>query len=161
MTLPIRYRREDDYFTDEGLRGQSMVRQPTNLLEQAVLLAASKDVGQYQRRHARVLATLGVGLAVAVLCHDWWEWFPRWPTYILLVIIVFDSVFHGCIEQGFADDEREKWKKMLSLVHSVQQQALFDANNKPTLPKPSKPNQQGGPQLRVFKPDTEPPQKRS
>lgn len=135
-----------------------MNRQRPDLLGQGILFTVTRNVQRFRLAHAGVLVTLGLALVGAVACRDWWPGFPRWPVYVLAVLLVLDALLHGWMNRAYSEGEVETWRQVLGLADSVMHQARIAAAIKTTPPKPTKKGLYGPkPPFRVVRPDEESP----
>jgi hypothetical protein len=84
-------------------------------LGHAIICTIAKNAGEFRYGHAWVLVGLAVALVISVCCEDW-ELFPRWQTYVLVILLVVDALTHARINAQFVTEERQAWEQVLSLA---------------------------------------------
>ena len=104
-----------------------------------------------------MLLGFAVAFIAVLVCRDIWAGFPRWPTYILAVLLVGDALLHAAINRGFHNEQVEAWKEVLALAANLEAKAGSGAW-KLTQQAPAKKPVPVGTVLRVFQPDSEPKQ---
>lgn len=135
-----------------------MNRQRPDLLGQGILLTVTRKVQRFRLGHAWLLVALAVALTVAMVCLDWL--IPRWPVYILTLLLVLDALLHVRINRAYSESEVQAWQQVLGLADSFQHQARVEAAMKPTPTKPAKKTLYGPrPSLRIVRSEDEPPRK--
>jgi hypothetical protein len=134
-----------------------MNRQRPDLLGQGILFTVTRKVQRFRLLHAWVLVAVGLALVGAVACVDWL--LPRWPVYVLTVLLVLDALLHARINRAYSEGEIQAWQQVLGLADTVMHQARVDAAIKTPPPKPAKKSFLGIPSLRVVRPDDELPER--
>lgn len=135
-----------------------MNRQRLDLFGQGILLMTTRKVQRFRLLHTWVLVDLGLTLIWTVACVDWM--IPRWPVYVLTVVLVLDALLHARINRAFSEGEVQAWRQVLGLADSVMHQARVDAAIKATPPKSAGKSLYGPtPPFRVVRPNEEPPKK--
>ncbi len=138
-----------------------MNRQRPDVLSNGIAFLLTWRVQRFRVVHAWVLVFLGLALIVAVVFLDWFV--PRWLVCILTVLLVLDALAHAWINCAYSESEVEAWRQVLGLAGGVMHQARIDAAIERTPPKPVRMTPYGlrsnglKPQLRVVRPDDEPP----
>jgi hypothetical protein len=133
-----------------------MSRQRPDLLGQAILYTVASNVRRFRFVHGCILVGLGLALVGAVACQG--LWLPRWPTYILAVLLVLDALMHARINRAYSEGEVRAWQQVLGLADSVMNQARIDAATRPKpTKKPTMTPYGPKPPFRVVRPDDEPP----
>jgi hypothetical protein len=135
-----------------------MNRQRPDLLGQGILFMVTRKVQRFRLLHAWVLVALGLALFGSVACLDWL--IPRWPVYVLAVLLVLDALLHARINRAYTEGEVRAWQHVLGLADTVMHQARVDAAIKTTPPKPARKSLYGPkPPFRVVRPDEETPER--
>lgn len=118
--------------------------------------AAYQSVERFRYRHRCVLLGFAVAFIAVLVCRDIWAGFPRWPTYILAVLLVGDALLHAAINRGFHDEQVRAWKEVLVLATTIEAKAASGTKKPSQQNTVTKAVPTAGTGLRVFQPDCEP-----
>jgi hypothetical protein len=128
---------------------------------QIVAQKVENDFNKFCCGHAWVLVGLGVLHVATVACSAHWEGFPRWPVYLLTVVLVSDALFHAWLNRCCESKDLKAWHDLLALIVSIEARAQSGPVKPSQQATPIKPVPNPGPLLRVFHSDDEPAQKGS